>query len=234
MASDVFDLESLAAYLHLDPAVVSKMAERGKLPGRKVGGQWRFAHAEIHHWLEERIGVWDDAELARLEGALERVAPSEFSLAELLPVEAVAVPLQARTKASVISAMCELAAGTGWLWDPEAMAESVRQREDLYPTALETGVALLHPRRPQAGILAQPLLALGITGQGIPFASGRGMTDVFFLLCSVEDRGHLQTLARLSRLIGTPGVMQSLREAADPVTARNVLIEAEGKLKGSG
>lgn len=231
MANDIFDLAELAAYLHMDAALVSKMAERGKLPGRKVGGQWRFAHAEIHHWLEERIGVWDDAELARLEGALDRVAPHEFTLAEMLPVEAVGVPLQARTKSSVISAMCTLAAATGSLWDPESMAEQVRQREDLYPTALETGVALLHPRRPQTGILAQPLLALGITGQGIPFASGRGMTDVFFLICSVEDRGHLQMLARLSRLIGTPGVMAALRAAPDAQSARNVLLEAEGTLK---
>jgi len=231
VANDIFDLAELAAYLHMDAALVSKMAERGKLPGRKVGGQWRFAHAEIHHWLEERIGVWDDAELARLEGALDRVAPHEFTLAEMLPVSAVGVPLQARTKSSVISAMCSLAAATGSLWDPEAMAEQVRQREDLYPTALETGVALLHPRRPQTGILAQPLLALGITGQGIPFASGRGMTDVFFLICSVEDRGHLQMLARLSRLIGTPGVMAALRAAPDAPSARDVLLDAEGTLK---
>ena len=56
MGPNDFDIDSLATYLHLTPAKVTRMADRGKLPGRKVGGQWRFSEAEIHHWLEQRIG----------------------------------------------------------------------------------------------------------------------------------------------------------------------------------
>ena len=51
MPNNDFDIDSLAAYLHLSPQQVMRMADRGKLPGRKLGGQWRFAEAEIHHWL---------------------------------------------------------------------------------------------------------------------------------------------------------------------------------------
>ena len=47
------DVARLANYLHLSPDQVTKMAVRGRIPGRKVGGQWRFSEAEIHHWLEE-------------------------------------------------------------------------------------------------------------------------------------------------------------------------------------
>ncbi len=57
MAEDDFDVENLASYLHLESAQVARLADRGKLPGRKVQGQWRFAQADIHHWLEGRIGV---------------------------------------------------------------------------------------------------------------------------------------------------------------------------------
>ena len=74
MGDDDFGIESLAAYLHVDPAQVVRLVERGKLPGRKVGGQWRFAQAEIHHWLEERIGLSSDEELVHMEGALRRAA----------------------------------------------------------------------------------------------------------------------------------------------------------------
>ena len=59
-----FDVETLAEYLHISPAQVVKMAERSTLPARKIGGQWKFSRAEIHHWLEERIGAGDDADLA--------------------------------------------------------------------------------------------------------------------------------------------------------------------------
>ena len=66
MHQDDFDIDRLAGYLHLSRERVSRMAERGKLPGRKVVGKWRFAQAEIHHWLEQRIGGLDADELVEL------------------------------------------------------------------------------------------------------------------------------------------------------------------------
>ena len=234
MAHQDFDIGSLAAYLHLAPQQVSRLADRGKLPGRKVSGQWRFTRAEIHHWLERRIGLSDEDELVEVEDVLERSAgarqPQEICIAELLPPEAIAVPLPARTRNSVITRMVELAANTGWLWDPPKMVEAVRAREDMHPTALESGVALLHPRRPMSRILSQPLLALGKTSTGIPFGGAAPTTDVFFLVCSVEDRGHLRVLARLSRVLTSPGFLDALREAPDAQTARQLIVEAEGKL----
>ena len=232
-----FDVHRLAAYLHLTLQQVTRLAERGKLPGRKVSGAWRFARAEIHQWLEQRIGLSDEEELVQMENALQRASPEaergEISIAGLLPREAIAVPLPARTRNSVITSMVDLAAATGLLWDPEKMAEAVRSREEMSPTALENGVALLHARRPMAAILAQPFLALGITSTPIPFGAGVPMTDIFFLICSVEDRTHLRVLARLSRMLNMPGFLESLRSTADSASARQLIVEADGKL-GSG
>jgi len=230
-----FTIATLAAYLHLTPAQVEKLAERGDLPGRKVGGEWRFSKVEVHHWLETRIGVSGETELVRMEDALDRhitpAEPEEVSVSALLPLDAIALPLAARTRNSVIRGMARLAADTGLLWDPEAMAQAVLDREEMHPTALENGVALLHPRRPLPSILAEPVLALGITGNGIPFGGGGGgLTDVFFLICSTEDRGHLRLLARLSRLIGLEGFLTALRAAENAGAARQVITDAEAEL----
>jgi len=225
VADEDFDILGLADYLHLAPERVSRMVERGQIPGQRIGGQWRFRGAEIHHWLEARIGVLDERELMQIEGALERAHSSEdgdVRVVELLPRAAIAVPLEARTKSSVLDSMIGLAAQTGYLWDPERMAEAVRQREALYPTSLDNGVALLHPRRPLPSILAEPFLALGITQQGIAFG-GRHLTDVFFLICSTSDAGHLRTLARLSRLLTLPEFLPSLRAAASAGEAMEVI-----------
>ena len=237
MPTQDFGIESLARYLHLTPQQVIRLADRGKLPGRKVGGQWRFSRADVHHWLEERIGLSDEEELVHVEGVL-RGPPgaedvSQVSIAPMLPVEAIAVPLLARTRSAVFAAMVELAGRTGGLWDPEKMAEAIRSREELYPTTLDNGVALLHPRRPMPNILGQPLLALGVTAGGIPFGGeGGGLTDVFFLICSVEDRGHLRTLARLSRVIASAGFLDELRQVPDPASAHDLVTRTEAKLSG--
>ena len=153
------------------------------------------------------------------------------SLSDMLPRAAVEIPLAARTRNSVITSMIEVAARSGWLWDPDKMAEAVRSREDLYPTALENGVAMLHPRRPLANILDRPFLALGRTDRGIPFASRRGLlTDVFFLICSVDDREHLRTLARLSRLLAVPTFLPELRGARSAIEVQEVIMAGEGAL----
>jgi len=236
MASRDFDVDSLAAYLHLSPQQVARMADRGKLPGRKISGHWRFAEAEIHHWLEDRIGLSDEGELVQVESVLDRQRgePVEVvSIAKMLPVDAIAVPLQARTRGSVIGEMAQLAAQTGLLWDPERMAEAVRERESLHPTALDIGVALLHPRRPMPNILAEPFLALGRTYQGVPFGGARGaLTDLFFLILSTDDRGHLRTLARLSRLLGDSTTLDGLRCCEDPASTRDWIAIREAELFG--
>ena len=236
MAHKDYDVESLAAYLHLTPMQVSRLANRGKLPGRKIAGEWRFSQGEMHHWLEARIGLADEEGLVQVEGVLEGAGQSSVaeavSIAGLLRLEAMAIPLVARTRSSVIAAMVGLAAKTCLLWDAGKMEEAVRAREELHPTALDNGVALLHPRRPMASILEEPLLALGRTPQGIPFGGQRGsLTDVFFLICSVEDRGHLRVLARLSRLIADPSFLAGLRAAPDPRHAHEFIAAAEARLE---
>lgn len=223
MASKEFDVDQLAAYLHMTPDKVVKFASQGKLPGRRIGGEWRFPESDIHHWIEEKIGASDPGELSKMEDILDRTAEVDdfyTALADYLPVEAIAIPLDARTRGSVVRQMCQLAAGTGLLWDADAMAEAVSAREDLHPTALENGVAMLHPRRPQSSILAEPLLALGISASPLPFGNTSGhLTDVFFLICSTDDRVHLRLLARLSRLIADNVWLTQLRSSSSPAEA---------------
>jgi len=234
MADDDFDLDSLAEFLHVAPHQVQRLVERGKVPARRIAGQWRFSKADIHHWLEQKIGIADEAELVGMEAYLREPladAPEPVvALVEMLPREAIAVPLAARTRGSVIRSMTDLAAATGWLWDPERMATAIQEREDMAPTALDNGVALLHPRRPMPSILGQSFLAFGRTDQGIPFGGSR-LTDLFFLILSIDDHGHLRTLARLSRLLTSEDFVHELRAAPDVAAVQQLFEQAEAKLE---
>lgn len=219
-----FDINSLSAYLHLTPDQVKKMAERGKLPGRRIRGQWRFSKPEIHQWFENRIGASDEKELVEVERVFEiqsqRQAVDDFHIPDLLNVDNVAMPLLAKTKSKVISKICELAAASGTLWEPDKMVDAIAKREQLHPTALESGVALLHPRRPMPNVMGEAFIALGVTHSGIPFGGPRGcLTDVFFLIGSTDEAVHLRLLARLSRLIQMP---ETLREIRVQTTAQGV------------
>jgi excisionase family DNA binding protein len=50
-ALDVLTLAEAAEMLRIDEQTVAKAAERGELPGRKLGGEWRFARSAVLRWL---------------------------------------------------------------------------------------------------------------------------------------------------------------------------------------
>jgi PTS system nitrogen regulatory IIA component len=213
------------------------MASRGKLPGRRIGGAWRFARAEIHHWFEERIGVSDESGLLEVEQMLERIEPAtesrETLICDLLPQKNLIIPLKGRTKNSVIDRVCQFASDLGLLWDPVKMADAIRARESMHPTALENGVALMHPRRPLSNLMAEPFLVLGRTVGGIPFGGPRGcLTDLFFLIASTDEAGHLRVLTRLSRLISDGELLNRIRDAHQAAEIWTLIRDAELEMDG--
>jgi len=48
---EVMDAEQAGQFLQIDEATVLELAEAGKVPGRKLGGAWRFSRAGLVAWL---------------------------------------------------------------------------------------------------------------------------------------------------------------------------------------
>ena len=55
MQTNILTVRELAEYLKLSRAKVYQMAQRGELPGTKLGTHWRFRKDLIDRWLEERM-----------------------------------------------------------------------------------------------------------------------------------------------------------------------------------
>jgi PTS system nitrogen regulatory IIA component len=234
MGSDMMDMEQLAAYLQRDVREVGKLASRGHLPGHKVGGQWRFARAEINQWIETQMPSYTEKQLADLESAGQNDGDEEPLITGLLSEASVAVPLAASTKASVLKELVVLAEQTWQVYDPEAILEAIRAREEIVSTALPSGVAIPHPRRPLPGSLGESVLAYGRTASGIVFGGPHGgLTDIFFLVCCRDDRTHLRVLARLTRLLMRPGFLDELRAAETPAETWEKIAAAEQQLLAS-
>ena len=239
MSHTNLNLQQLSRYLHLPDAQIRKLVDRGTIPSRRVSGELVFSRDEVNRWLEQRIGISDEEELAQVEEALEKSIPpgtmeNEISLASLIPAGAVALPLLAKTRDSVIRSMVQLAGTTGLLWDTDAMAEAVKVREELHTTALDNGVALLHPRRPMPSLLGDTFLVLGIVPSGVPFGGATGLTDIFFLVCSMDDRWHLRILTRLSRMLTYPDFLRRLRESSDELEVRELVLEVDRAISSVG
>ena len=214
MANEMMDLEQLADYIQRDKRELTKLANRGYLPGRKVGGEWRFARAEINQWLETQLPAYTEQQLKALETRDVRTQGEEPLISGMLSPTTIAVPLRASTRASVLKELVAVAEQSWHVYDPAAILEALRQREEMGSTALEAGVAIPHPRRPLPNALGDHILAYGRTATGIPFGAAHGaLTDIFFLVCCQDESTHLRVLARLSRLLLLPGFVDGLRAA---------------------
>jgi excisionase family DNA binding protein len=50
-APDVLTVEQAAELLRVEPEAVTELAEAGELPGRRIGGEWRFLRRAVLAWL---------------------------------------------------------------------------------------------------------------------------------------------------------------------------------------
>ena len=54
MTSGTYTAEEIAKYLRVHPYTVKRLARAGKIPGFKVGDQWRFDTREIEEWRKNQ------------------------------------------------------------------------------------------------------------------------------------------------------------------------------------
>lgn len=45
-------VRDVAEHLNVDEKTVYRLAQRGKLPGFKVAGTWRFKRSDLEDWIE--------------------------------------------------------------------------------------------------------------------------------------------------------------------------------------
>lgn len=233
MAREWYTLDELCRQLGRDRREIEKLVNRGRIPGRKMSGEWQFHPTEITHWLEQEMREYTDRELAVVEQThSSEEVDAQVPVASLLSLETVQVPLEGRTKRSVLEALIEVAGRTWQIWQPAALLNAIQEREAVLSTAFENGVAIPHPRNPLPDSLGKPVVAFGRTLSGIPYgAPDRGMTDLFFLVLSRDSKTHLQVLARLGRMLQQPGFLDELRAAPDSPSAYEVICAADQRVK---
>ncbi|MBA2459636.1 MAG: helix-turn-helix domain-containing protein [Gemmatimonadales bacterium] len=63
--TDILTLEEVAAYLRLTPQTIYKWAQEKRIPGAKLGKEWRFRKSIIDRWLDDQI-LRDDSGFSHL------------------------------------------------------------------------------------------------------------------------------------------------------------------------
>jgi len=195
----------VAAYAHLDHREVLKLASRGRIPCRKVAGEFVFLKSDVDHWLETHMHTLDRVRLAGIErGVKEHHGHDDEAVlvSSLIPPGGLAVPLLAKSRERVLRALVDLAEQAGLVYAKDELLREIRHREELCTTAVSPQLALPHPRHPVPYDIASSFVVAGVTSTGVPYGCPNGSkTRLFFLICCKDDRTHLHVLARLAQML---------------------------------
>lgn len=234
MVYDILSLAEAAGFIGMDLRRLERMAQRGEIPCQKVGGQYRFHRAELTEWLQQRMVSHPSEHQNDVDAGMvvHRETGEDMPIiTPLLRPGTISSRLPARTRKSVLKELVALATEAELVYDGESLLEALNQREDLCSTAMEEGIAIPHPRRPMPYAIAEPFVAVGITSQGIGFgAPDGGLTDVFFLTCTKDDRHHLHVLARLCRMLHSTKLAGQLRQAENAADILQIMRDCEETL----
>ncbi len=167
------------------------MAEQRILPGVKVRDMWQFNAGEVWNWIEENLHILP--ERRRKDKHPETIG--DLLVSPILKEQGVVIESAAKTKASVLHELAQLAEAVDPYVHAADLVEDLLAREAQSSTALQYGVAIPHPGRP---IYCEgPLIAVIHTIQGIAFGErDGGLSDLLFLVCCPTPSEHLLYLGR--------------------------------------
>jgi excisionase family DNA binding protein len=217
-----------ADYLKLAERTLVRLSHEGKIPGVKIGGQWRFRRALLDEYLDTLA-----AESVGSGGAAPaRVIDAPFN--EIVTVDQILPDLRAKDRNDVIHGMVAHVTKLGLVQDQAWLEAALAARERLVPTAVPEGVAFLHARHRAADKFPKQFIAVGRSKEGLVFGSpDMGATHVFFLLALRNDALHLRWLSRLAWIVRNPGRLARLLDATTADEMHANLLDAANNLPPS-
>jgi excisionase family DNA binding protein len=57
---DIFTIKELSDHLRVHPTTIYRLLRQGRLPGFRVGSNWRFNRAAIEQWERSQVGGFEE------------------------------------------------------------------------------------------------------------------------------------------------------------------------------
>jgi len=201
-------IDEAALYLHVTVATVQRWVRQGLLPPSPAEGE-PFARDELERWARER-GLPYGTSAPRAPERAERLLSSAIARGAVR--SGVAAPTASAAIAAAVDAAPDLEEP-----DRARLLDEVLERERLASTALGHGIALPHPRKPLAGVLADPVVTVVHLRDAVDWAALDGEpVRVAVLLLSPSAPVHLQLLSRVSLVLRQEGVPEWLASGPEP------------------
>ncbi len=211
MNHEIMTIEEVAAYLRVSERTVYDWAQKGQLPGGKLGTTWRFKRSDIEGWVNRRIGAATVPPVSS--------SPGSGMLSRILSPERV-VFFDTDGKEVALKTLCAVLGTSPLVHNEAELEQAVFRREELMSTGIGFGVGVPHVRLDSVDDL---IMALGIARA--PLADYASLDDdPIQIVCMVAAGGtqhpqYIRALSAISSRLKDGTVRKALIDAKDAASA---------------
>ncbi len=151
-------------------------------------------------------------------------------LSDILKIQHIKVPLQAKLKKDAITELVQVLADAHEVKDAQVLLASVLEREATRTTGIGNGLAIPHGKCTGVDHL---VVAIGKPEPPIDFESiDKRPVNLIVLLASPPDQTgpHIQALARISRLMNVEAFRQAMRTATNAQQVYDAVVAQENTM----
>lgn len=219
MNHEIMTIEEVAEYLRVSERTVYDWAQKGQLPGGKLGTTWRFKRSDIEGWVNRRIGNTSAPEAANATGL--------GMLNRILSADRV-VFFDTDKKTDALKTLCAALGTSPLIHNEGELEQAIFRREELMSTGIGFGVGVPHVRLASVNDL---VMALGIARK--PLADYSSLDeDPIQIVCMVaagatQHPKYIRALSAISSRLKEDAVRKALVAAADTNSAFKIFTGKE-------
>lgn len=201
----IMTIEEVAEYLRVSERTVYDWAQKGELPGGKLGTTWRFKRDDVEEWVNSRLSK------NPVKPAVAGATTSAILTAERILL------VEEADKDSVLRKLVDLLAESPFVKDRDALLQGILEREELMSTGIGFGVGVPHVRIDSVSDL---VMAVAVSKRPIPYYSSLDNKPVQ-IVCMLAARSdqhakYIRTLSSVSNCLKDPEVRKAIIESDDP------------------
>lgn len=211
---EIMTIEEVAAYIRVSERTVYDWAQKGELPGGKLGTTWRFKRDEIEKWVNDR--------LSQSQGK----SPAAAAASDSVLVPGRVLLLDHSTKDEILTQLVDLLAETPFVKNRDELLKGILAREELMSTGIGFGIGVPHVRIDSVSDL---VMAVAVCKKPIADYSSLDNEPVQ-IVCMLAARSdqhakYIRTLSAVSSRLKDPEIRKSIIESDDPAFIFSQLIE---------
>lgn len=210
---EIMTIEEVAAYLRVSERTVYDWAQKGELPGGKLGTTWRFKREDVEGWVNSRIS--SKSTPVNVRGVTNSA---------ILTTERVTM-VDKVDKDTVLRRLVDLLSESPFVRNRDELLKGILAREELMSTGIGFGVGVPHVR-----IDSVTDLVMAVAVSKLPIKNYASLdNEPVQIVCMLAARSdqhakYIRTLSAISNRLKDAEVRQAIIKSSDPAFIHSQLI----------